>query len=49
MGRTEIAGDPDLFARVLGPEIGLDQVAEVLVSGGPKRIVRPIHPLTAPA
>ena len=44
-----IAGNGELFARLLGPEIGLEQVAGVLASGGPKHIVRPGHPVTGPA
>lgn len=39
-----IAADPDLFARLLGPEIPLEDVAGVLAAGGAKRIVRPGTP-----
>ena len=44
-----IADEPELFASLLGPEIGLEEVADALVSGGPKRIVRPRHSPTGPA
>ncbi len=43
-----IADNGELFARLLGPEIGLEQVAGVLARGGPKRFVRPGHPLAGP-
>ena len=36
-----IDGDRELFGALLGPEIGLEQVADALVAGGPKRVVRP--------
>jgi len=32
---------PELFAALLGPEIGLEEVAAALAAGGPKRIVCP--------
>ena len=36
-----ISADPELFAELLGPEIGLAEVARVLATGGQKRVVRP--------
>jgi L-iditol 2-dehydrogenase len=36
-----IDAERDLFGSLLGPEIGLEQVAAALAAGGPKRIVRP--------
>jgi L-iditol 2-dehydrogenase len=39
-----IDGDRELFAGLLGDEIPLERVGEVLAAGGPKRIVRPGPP-----
>jgi L-iditol 2-dehydrogenase len=36
-----IDADRDRFGALLGPEIGLEQVADTLAAHGPKRIVRP--------
>jgi L-iditol 2-dehydrogenase len=36
-----ISAAPELFGELLGPEIGLDEVAGVLAAGGQKRVVRP--------